>query len=158
MKNIFLAWAKENNWNVKERTSESNLPQEVTERYPNIPAEWYDFINAFSDCSDSSDTVWFLTAENYFAKDEDEWSYNEFEHISLQAADGDADWTRNVCEFWNTHFPILLSVKYGYEYYAINMEDGSIVCGSEPEFEETDKVADNFVQFIEKIVAGEIEL
>ncbi|MBC1743940.1 hypothetical protein HCA06_12850 [Listeria welshimeri] len=50
----------------------------------------------------------------------------------------------------------MMSVDGCYEYYAIALNDGSVVHGSEPEFEESLVVADSFANFLLKIVAGEI--
>ncbi|EDK4067349.1 hypothetical protein GGC09_01250 [Listeria monocytogenes] len=50
----------------------------------------------------------------------------------------------------------MMSVGGSYEYYAIALNDGSVVHGSEPEFEESLVVADSFADFLLKIVAGEI--
>ena len=51
-----------------------------------------------------------------------------------------------------------LSVKDGYAYYAISMKDGSIVQGTEPEFEECTPVTSSFADFLEKIIKSELEL
>ncbi|EDJ9677123.1 TPA: hypothetical protein IP792_000204 [Listeria monocytogenes] len=50
----------------------------------------------------------------------------------------------------------MMSVGGCYEYYAITLKDGSVVHGSEPEFEESLVVADSFVDFLLKIMAGEM--
>jgi len=51
-----------------------------------------------------------------------------------------------------------MSVKDGYSYYAVSMKDGSIVHGSEPEFEECETAATSFEDFMRKIVVGQIKL
>ncbi|WP_370511691.1 hypothetical protein [Brevibacillus sp. AG162] len=54
--------------------------------------------------------------------------------------------------------PIALSVRNGYTYYAIDLgnEFGSIVCGSEPEFEEVEHIASSFDQFLDKIMKNSV--
>ncbi|HAA2888145.1 TPA_asm: hypothetical protein GEK33_04280 [Listeria monocytogenes] len=52
----------------------------------------------------------------------------------------------------------MMSVGGCYEYYAITLNDGSVVHGSEPEFEESLVVADSFVDFLLKIEIGKIIL
>ena len=69
------------------------------------------------------------------------------EVLSLKCAEGDAEWTNKITDFWNNHLPIFLSVKDGYAYYAISMKDGSIVQGTEPEFEECTPVTSSFADF-----------
>lgn len=50
-------------------------------------------------------------------------------------------------------FPIMLSVKNGYKYYAIDIKNnyGAIVSGEEPEFEECEIVASTVLTFLEMI-------
>ena len=55
-----------------------------------------------------------------------------------------------------TDLPIFLSVKDGYSYYATSMRDGSIVWGTEPEFEECKLVADSFIDFLEKLMTDNL--
>jgi hypothetical protein len=49
-------------------------------------------------------------------------------------------------------------VKGEYEYYAINVENKKIVYGYEPEFEESEIVANNFGEFLDKIINNKIKL
>ena len=158
MKDKFLNWAKENGWTVEESTESQTLPTAVAERYPDLPAEWYEFTEYLKNCADASDTVWFLMMDGYSPKDENEWQYNEFERISLEAADGDERWTEQIQNFWNGHFPIVMSVRDGYAYYAIRIADGSVVSGAESEFEETEVAAESFGEFLQKVISGEIQL
>ena len=51
-----------------------------------------------------------------------------------------------------------MSVEGGYSYYAISMENGSIVYGNEPEFEECKVVANSFEDFLLKIMKCEISI
>ena len=51
-----------------------------------------------------------------------------------------------------------MSVREGYAYYAISMTDGSVVYGSEPEFEACQTIAGSFQDFLSKIKEGEIAL
>jgi hypothetical protein len=46
--------------------------------------------------------------------------------------------------------PVALSVADGYAYYALR-EDGFVIFGREPEFEETEFFADSFAAFLEKL-------
>jgi len=51
-----------------------------------------------------------------------------------------------------------MSVGGDYQYFAIQLDSGHIVQGWEPEFEDTMYVAESFVEFIEKLVTGEVLL
>jgi hypothetical protein len=151
----FEQWTVKNNWSIELADKQEVLPQEIINRYKNIPKEWLSFITGFHMIMNESEDMWFLTCDNFR---EGEWSYNEFEIISLESAFDDEDWAKDIKEFWDNILPIVTSVGCGYEYYAIEISSGKIVQGFEPEFEEIEYVADSFTEFIEKIISGEIEL
>lgn len=154
MNSSFDRWAKENNW--KTVVQNRCLPQEILERYNNIPKSWLTFIKGYGSILNEEENIWFLTAENYCPKSEDEWRYNEFELISHEAADEDEELISEVKQFWDNHFPIIISVADGYQYYAIELDSGKIVCGYEPEFEEAETLAENFDEFLEMIINNEV--
>lgn len=133
------------------------LPECINTRYRNPPSEWVEFINSIAECVNPSETVWFLCMNDYNRECDDGFRWNEFEHISSQAAteENDAEWQSSIVKFWDSHLPVCVSVAAGYEYYAIRMSDGVIVHGIEPEFEETKVVAPSFARFLEMVCAGE---
>ncbi len=151
----FEQWAIKNNWSIELASKQEVLPKEITNRYKNIPKEWISFITSFHMIINESEDMWFLTCDSFR---EGEWRYNEFEIISLDAAFDDEDWAKDIKEFWDNTLPIIMSVGGGYQYYAIEISSGKVVQGWEPEFEEVEYVANSFVEFIEKIISGEIEL
>lgn len=151
----FIEWAKKNNWTIGRADKAMELPEEVTNRYKKLPKEWLEFIINFDDIMNSTDDMWFLTCENYLDR---VWSYDDFEKMSLEAADGDEEWSAEIKEFWDNTFPIIMSVGGDYQYYAIDLDSGNVVQGWEPEFECSSVVAESFAQFIEKIIMGEIGL
>ena len=151
----FTDWAKKNDWTLERTENLMELPEEVIARYKNIPTQWLEFIINFINIMNSTDDMWFLTCANFL---NDGWSYNDFEKMSLEAASSDEEWYSEIKGFWDNTFPIILSVGGDYQYYAIDLGSGNVVQGWEPEFEETSIVAETFVEFIEKLVAGEIEL
>ena len=151
----FTDWAKKKGWTIEIAETLMELPEEVKVRYKNIPKEWFEFISHFADIMNSTDDLWFLTCENFL---DGVWSYNEFENISLEAADGDEEWSEDIKAFWDNNLPIIMSIGGDYHYYAIELDSGKVVQGWEPEFESTFEVAESFVEFIEKIIAREIEV
>lgn len=156
MNDIFLQWAVKKGWKVEMRQEPANLPSTVLERYNPIPKEWISFISKVKFCISDSGTVWLLSAEDYLPKDNTEWRYNEFELISLDAASDDRESENRIRAFWNQHLPIVMSVGEEYEYYAIDIQNGTIVCGNEPEFEEIKVVAASFAEFLQKIAEEKI--
>lgn len=158
MNEFFLGWAASHGWNIELTAEKIALPSDISARYQNIPKEWLEFACSIRVCSNAADTAWFLTSGDYMRKNNDEWRYNEFELISLDAAQGEEDWIRKITEFWNEHLAIAVSVADEYEYYAIDMFDGSIARGCEPEFEKAETVAVSFGEFLKKIADGKITL
>lgn len=155
----FIEWLKENNWNFQLKEDSLSLPVEIIKRYKNIPKEYLEFIQTFKECVSEDDTIWFLCEDDYRNLSSD-FKWNEFELIGLEAAkeDGDKEWESEIEKWWDGHLPIILSVRDGYAFYAIDMESdaGTIVYGREPEFEETEKVADNLQDFLRLIIRNKI--
>ena len=132
------------------------LPKWITDRYHSVPGFWLQFIGQVRELSSPDETTWFLCAEDYDTRLDHTWRWNEWEELSLQSAEGDDAWRAEIRAFWDDHLPIVLSVRDGYAYYAISMTDGSVVYGSEPEFEECEMAAGSFAEFLERIMDGTI--
>jgi hypothetical protein len=155
--NDFVNWAKENGWKITLNNNEEKLPQDITGRYA-IPDEYNIFLENIALCTNADENVWFLCIEDYLPKSKNTFRWNEFELISLEAADDDIELINKIKDYWNKHFTIIMSVEGDYEYYAINVENKKIVYGYEPEFEESKTVANNFEELLEKIINKEIKL
>jgi hypothetical protein len=156
--NNFINWAKNNRWNtIIEKNNIKNLPENILARY-NIPDEYKTFLENIKMCINSEENIWFLCIDDYLEKSESTFRWNEFEIISLEAADDDAELINKIKNYWNKHLPIIFNVKGEYEYYAVNVENKKIVYGYEPEFEESEIVANNFRELLDKIINNEIKL
>lgn len=159
IENDFLAYMREHEWNVEVNEKQiCCLPEPMKSRYNGYPESWLRFISIVKSMVRKDERVWFLCAEDYDIQGEKAWQWNEWELLSLDAAGVDAAWKAEIEKFWNGHLPIVMSLEDGYAYYAINMKDGSVVHGSEPEFEECETVADSFEDFIEKVIGNKIQL
>ena len=148
-------------WTVlKQDAAPYQLPQSVSGRYHNLPAEWVEFLSCVRSCMSAEETTWFLCQDDFERQDKDSFRWNEWELMSLQAAidDQDAEWQNSIKAFWDNHLPVCLSVKGGYGYYAIRLSDGAVVHGTEPEFEETREAAPSFGRFLEMICSGALVL
>lgn len=148
----FITWAESNGWKVAESSEKADIPEEVKRRY-DLPEQWYSFISGLVVCENNSQTKWFLTPNDYLPREEG-FRWNEFEMQSLEWTDNDPE----VISYWSKHFPIFISVDGDYSYYAINTENGNVVNGYEPEYEESEVVAEDFDTFIKKVILGEIIL
>ncbi len=82
----------------------------------------------------------------------------EFEELSLEVAEGDDEWKEEIKRWWDKKLPIIISVRDGYSFFAIDLENdcGNIVKGEEPEFEETEIVASSFYEFLDMLINGEM--
>ncbi len=160
----FVDYIQKNGWQFCINEHENlKLNREITSRYSNICEEYLEFLRCFEKVVTPDQTAWFLCVPDYeeISESEDKFCFNEFEQISLDVAEGDSEWTQEITNFWDKTFPIILSTSYGYySYYAIDLTDNSckIVYGEEPEFEETEVVADCFEEFLGMIMRGEIVL
>lgn len=82
--------------------------------------------------------------------------WDTFKNISIGASEDNGVTEQ---KWWDKHFPFIMSVKDGYyEFYSVNVDDGSIEYGTEPMFEDTETVAASFEDFWNKIISEKIEL
>ena len=136
------------NWRLKPARS----APPCHERLNLLPAELRALLTAFDWVTNQDETRWLITAKIFANREMDGFNWNEFELISLAAAEDDQAWSSEVIEFWRGHVPILMSVKGHYEYVAYCCEGpncGNYVLGFEPEFEEAETIATNFSEFKE---------
>jgi len=156
----FIIWAKNNGWYIVEKSSESlMLNYEFESKYGKIPKLYLEFLNSIKQMISPNEKTWFLCEDEYNDNSELAFKWNEFELISLEAAEGDDDWKSEIKSWWNNKLPIVMSVDGGYSFYAIDFCNGeSIVKGYDPEFEETELVAKNVEEFLKLIMNNIIEL
>lgn len=153
----FIAWARRHDWQVELSEEARELSPEAFRRYGEVPAGYRRFLQHVIVLSNRADTGWFLSAD-HFTGAAPAWQADSFEQISLEAAGGDQRWREDILGFWDGHMPIVFSLARGYEYYAICIRDGTVVNGTEPEFEEVSPAAASLEEFLAKIMAGVITL
>ncbi|MCM1508923.1 MAG: hypothetical protein NC177_17585 [Ruminococcus flavefaciens] len=113
------------------------------------------FFNYFTKIESYDCSAWFLCRKDYEnSENPDGFSWNEFEKISLESAESDGE-KEKIKKWWECHLPVAMSVNGEYTFLAIDLENGSIVQGYEPDFEATETVAGNFEELIKMIIAGE---
>ena len=154
----FIAFLKDNDWKIEENDTECDVySNAVLSAYGHLPAALIELLQKYKSVASGDDTSFFLCVDDYSGESDLAFKWNEFELISLEAAEGDEDWTNDIRSWWKTKLPFYMSVDGEYSFYAIDTEDnGAILSGYEPEFEEADKVADDFEDFISKVLSGEI--
>lgn len=152
MIHAFITHMKENGWDVElNKRQDNDIQKTLANRYVNIPKEWLEFVQAVKHMVSPDEATWFLGPEDFEIQGDKAFQWNEWELMSLESVGNDVEWKSSIEKFWDQHLPIIMSVKGGYSYYAICMADGSIVRGVAPEFEECEKVASSFLNFMENM-------
>jgi len=162
----FLDTLRRARWNVVTMRDDTlDLNNLLSGRYSRIPDAYLTFLRHVAECSNPAQNAWFLCAADYNAdgRDSTTFRWNEWERMSLDAAEGDEELIQNVTQFWDCHLPILSAVHSDYAYLAIALaadEYGSLVYGYGPEFEESARKVcasfDAFLDLFEGMVAGEV--
>lgn len=114
---------------------------------PSSPAGAVTWAGSFSLLSNADETVWFLAREDYARPGAFAW--NEFETMSRDAAATEQE-AAEIADFWQKHQPILLSVRGPYAYLAV-CDDGPVVYGEDPEFEQAHVVAGDLAGLLRMI-------
>jgi hypothetical protein len=153
----FMTWAKEKGWDITSKSvSQLHVNSSITSRYKELPMEYSEFLHVVEKCISPDEQAWFICEADFNNTLESAFKWNEFEMLSLEAAAGDSVWQSEITAWWDHYLPIVISVKDGYSFYAIDLttDSGAIVRGFEPEFEEVDKVADSFGEFLAWMMAN----
>lgn len=155
-----INYLKENGWYITSNDSFVDVSNnDVLKHFENLSPLFIKLMANYKKIISKDETVWFLCLDDYNDSSESAFKWNEFELLSLEATAGDEQWEKEIREWWADKLPIILSVGGEYSYYAIDAgKDGAIIYGYEPEFEEEDVVADNFEDFINKLINGVITL
>ncbi len=153
----FINAMNKRKWNITLEQS-NELPRIILDRYSFIPKDYMDFLYNIKSCVNANDTAFILCSDDFKNKDKNSFAYDEFEKISYAAAIGDDEMQKDIKTFWDKHLPICISVKGGYSYYAINLDNLSIVKGDEVEFEVTETIAPSFYEFLKMLSKGELDL
>ena len=145
-------------WQVELLDRPQGLPEEVSGRYPWIPADYAQVIARAKTIVSPDETAWLLTAHDFSGTGARAYAWNEWERQSLEAAGDDSAWQDEIRTFWNRHFPVLTSVKSGYAYLAIDSATARVVSGEEPEYEETEVVAGSMKELLGLITGADPRL
>lgn len=159
--NEFINWAKKNKWDIEIKTDmKCVLNENITSRYDNIPLEYLEFLKTIKHCISPDEKSWFICEDEYNSTSDTVFRWNEFERLSLEAAENDEVWKEEIASWWDNYLPIIISVDNIYSFYAVDLKKdvGAVVYGMEPEFEETEKVADNLYKFFDLIINSKIKI
>lgn len=156
----FLHRLKARGWKVGEEEEgpcRFQVPIAIAARHLNLPEDFVEFLSGLGSCVSADETTWFLCRSDYEGRSDSAFRWDEWEQMSIDAAEEDADDLAVVRGFWDEHLPFLLSVGDGYAYYAIRTASegfGRVVEGHEPMFEEASVVAESFSEFFVQLIDG----
>jgi hypothetical protein len=142
-------------WKIVAAAERRPLPEAVLRRYPWIPNEVRALIESLEAAVDPTDTIWILTSAEFAGTTSSAFAWNAWELMSLEAAGSDKQWVDEISSFWDEHFPLVLGVKGGYSYFAVERDSLQILQGNEPGFEEATPVADSLEEFLALLAAGD---
>ena len=145
-------------WRIEFLPDRQPLPASVAERYPWLPTGYREAIERTKLVCTEDDKAWLLTGADFSSTSESAFAWNEWERQSLDAATGDDEWRKRIIAFWDRHAPVLMSVKSGYAYFAVQQDTLAIVCGEEPEYEETTLVASSIEELLARLARREPRL
>lgn len=151
MKNLsFIRALKQLEWNIRPiaNTSKGEVDKLANGRFKNVAEDVKNFIYLFDLCANKEDNIWFLSPLDYSNETEVAFPWNEFENQSMESVT--EEMKPVVAEFWESHLPILMSVKKGYQYVAVGIGETNrdkVYYGSGPEYEETALIAESFSAF-----------
>lgn len=147
--------------NIVQNQTDLVLNDIMVKRYPLLPSDYKAFLQTYSKFSNDSDTTWFLCASDFNSKDDTtEFPWNEFELQSLEVFKDDLNQQDLIRLFWDSHLPIVLSVKNQYCFFAIGVTStnfGNIYFGQEPEYEDVVLVAESFGVFLDQVKHNKLD-
>lgn len=137
-------------WSTRLLASPEPLEPEVRARYSWVPREIIDLVESVESVVSKDEKTWLLTVRDFNGSSESAFSWNEWERLSLDATDDPASRAR-ISQFWDGHFPLFASVRFGYAYLALERGTLNIVEGDEPEFEEARLEARSLGEMLQKM-------
>ncbi|MEY8607248.1 SMI1/KNR4 family protein [Muribaculum intestinale] len=147
----FIKLLVNSGWNCNPAKEGVSRKKNINVRLNESPSDFKEFVSSFDLLSNKLDTVWFTSIKDYSSTEsENSFVWNEFEISSLEYAESDEE-KKSIISFWDKTLPFLTSVKGGYSYMAIvlnNDDYGKIVYGQEPIYEDTVHVCDSFQEFL----------
>jgi hypothetical protein len=155
---IQLERLKRAGWNVELLAPGTDLPPQIIERYRWLPREIMKLVSTVGVAVSADEKAWILSAADYRGTATSAFAWNEWERLSLSAAGDDERWRSEITGFWDRNFPLVMSVKSGYAYFAVERDSLAVVVGEEPVFEEPHQVARSVSRLFRMIARGDREL
>lgn len=140
-------------WALVMAEQRREFPDNFKRRYPWAPKDFSDFAVAIALAMSGDEKSWIVTSTEVRGESGKAFAWNAWEQLSLEAAERDQAWQQRIRSFWDHHLPVVLSLKLGYAFLALEKTSLQIVVGEEPEFEETRPLCGSFAELIGLIAA-----
>jgi hypothetical protein len=128
-------------WQIIRSEKRLTLPLNIQSRYDWVPSSHRGLIEEVELAHSPDDAAWLVTAADLAGTSGTTFRWNEWEKQSLRAAREDESWRRHITQFWDAHFPVIMTLRSGYAYFALERVSLNIVYGCEPEFEAVISIA-----------------
>jgi hypothetical protein len=145
---------RERGWDVRLAAKPRAFLQNTLSRYAWLPDDIRQLLEEAIVVVSPEKKSWFNTSSETAGENGSAFAWNEWELMSLSAAEDFPKLQPAIRAFWDRHFPFLISVKSGYAYFAVRQADLAVVCGEKPEFEEATPIADSVEQLLDDLIAG----
>jgi hypothetical protein len=145
-------------FSVKRASAPLVLPRDVQKRFAWVPTDNQRFAETHVQISSADERAWFVTEAEFAGRAASAFVWDEFERLSQTAARGDVEQLATIKAFWTAHFPLMLSVKSGYAFFALERGTMNVVVGEEPEFEDIKVIAATFDDFLAMLANGHEDL
>jgi hypothetical protein len=145
-------------WHVNGGGFDRELPANIQTRFAWLPKEINEFVRELEMAVSADAKIWLLGILDFYGTSQSAYKWDEWQQMSLDAADGDLRLIKSIQAFWNNHFPTAHSVKGGYAYFAVRRTDFAVVCGEETEFEEASIIAPSFLEFLDLLAKNDPKL
>jgi hypothetical protein len=122
-------------WKIRRHSRPVPLPRSILTRYPKIPSRYRELIETTKSAVNKDLAGWLVTSSEFAGANGTAFAWNEWERQSLDAAREWPEMQSRILRFWDRHLPIMNFVADGYAYLALDLEDGAVVGGREPEYE-----------------------
>jgi len=154
----FLEAATSAGWRIERRNDDEplDLPVDVSQRYRSVPQSYLAFLCKVAGAASADGRAWFLCETQFHPSDPEGFAWNEIERMALESAADETE-RQTITSFWDRHLPIVMVPDGDYDYLAIALPEGAVVHGCAPEWEEVDRVADSFEDWLSMLAKALLE-
>ena len=132
----FLEAAASAGWQVERREASEplDLPGDVVQRYASVPESYRAFLCQVASATSADERAWFLCETQFRPSGPEGFAWNEIERMALESADDETK-RQAIRSFWDR-------------------PEGAVVHGAAPEWEQVDRLADSFEDWLSMLTTA----